>query len=147
MTSNVNTNANWDADVEFVGGADLRDKAELVDTEFKITGVRFEKNARGVEYVYVEAETRDGEEFDFNDSSTSGVKQQIITFLEMKGITPEYTSGVVHEVKLLIPHGLRVSTYEVTDLRGKPKMAKTYYLTTGGRATRRQKAEAAAAAA
>lgn len=136
---------NWDENVEFVGGADLRDKAELEGIEFKITGVRFEKNARGVEYAYVEAETRDGEEFDFNDSSTSGVKQQLITFLEQKGINPDYSTGEVHEVNLLIPRGLRVSTYEVTDMRGKPKMAKTYYLTSGGRATRRERREAQAA--
>lgn len=140
----VDTTTNWDADVEFVGGADLRDKAELVDVEFKITGIRFEKNARGVEYAYVEAETRGGEEFDFNDSSTSGVKHQLITYLEQKDITPNYETGEVHNVNLLIPRGLRLSTYEVTDMRGKLKTAKTYYLTSGGRSTRRQKAEASA---
>ena len=134
-----NTTA-WDAGVEFVGGADLRDKAELVGIEFKVTGVRFEKNARGVEYVYVEAETRDGEEFDFNDSSTSGVKQQITTYLESRDIAPDYESGEVHSVNLLIPRGLRVSTYEVTDVRGKPKQAKTYYLTSAGRSARRAQA-------
>ncbi|MEU0398336.1 hypothetical protein ABZ208_37460 [Streptomyces sp. NPDC006208] len=138
----VNTTAGaWDADVEFVGGADLRDKAELIGIEFKITGVRFEKSARGVEYVYVEAETREGEEFDFNDSSSSGVRAQIITYLERKGTEVDYENpDVVHDVNLLIPNGLRVSTYEVTDLRGKAKTAKTYYLTSGGR--RRQQTAA-----
>jgi hypothetical protein len=124
-------------DAEFIGGADLRDKAELVDLPFKITGVRFEKSAKNVEYVYVEAEDQAGDEFDFNDSSNSGVKQQIITYLEAKEVAWDYTSGVVHDVNLVIPKGLRVSTYEVTDNRGKPKTAKTYYLTSGGRAARR----------
>jgi hypothetical protein len=127
---------------DFIGGADLLDKAELIGREFLITGVRFQKNSKGVEYVYVEGESRDGEEFDFNDSSTSGVKQQITTYLESRGIKVSYDRpDEIHEVNLMIPRGLRVSTYEVVSM-GKPKMAKTYYLTSAGR--RRQKnAEAA----
>lgn len=132
----VNTTT-WGTDVEYIQGADLVDKAELVDKPFLITGIRFEENARGIEYAYVEAEFEDGEEIDFNDSSTSGVKHQLMTYLESRGITPDLESGELHEVRVAVPRGLRVSTYEVTDMRGKPKMAKTYYLTGGGRAARK----------
>lgn len=126
----------FEQDVDFIGGADLLDKAELIGREFKITGVRFEKNKNGVEYAYVEAETRDGEEFDFNDSSSSGVKQQLVTYLESRGVTVDYNhKDVVHEVNLLIPRGLRVSNYELIHM-GKPKMGKTYYLTSAGRRQR-----------
>jgi hypothetical protein len=135
----MSINTTWGTDVDFIEGADLVDKAELVDKAFLITGIRFEKNARGVEYAYVEAEDESGEEFDFNDSSTSGVKQQLITYLESHGATIDYTSGQIHDVKIAVPRGLRVSTYEVQDMRGKTKTAKTYYLTGGGRAARRQR--------
>jgi hypothetical protein len=135
----MSINTTWGTDVDFIEGADLVDKAELVDKAFLITGIRFEKNARGVEYAYVEAEDESGEEFDFNDSSTSGVKQQLITYLESRGATIDYTSGQIHDVKIAVPRGLRVSTYEVQDMRGKTKTAKTYYLTGGGRAARRQR--------
>jgi hypothetical protein len=135
----MSINTTWGTDVDFIEGADLVDKAELVDKAFLITGIRFEKNARGVEYAYVEAEDESGEEFDFNDSSTSGVKQQLITYLESRGATIDYTSGQIHDVKIAVPRGMRVSTYEVQDMRGKTKTAKTYYLTGGGRAARRQR--------
>lgn len=142
MSIVTDTTAAWGADVDFIEGADLVDKAELVGKAFLITGVRFEKNARGVEYAYIEAEFEDGEEIDFNDSSTSGVKQQLITYLESRGQTVDYATGEVHEVKIAVPRGLRVSTYEVQDMRGKTKTAKTYYLTGGGRAARRQRQNA-----
>jgi hypothetical protein len=131
MTTTPDITSVWGEDVEFIGGVDLRDKAELVNVEFLVTAVRFEKNARGVEYAYVTATTRAGETFEFNDSSNSGVRAQLTTYFERKEIAVSYESGEVHEVKILAPRGLRLSTYEVTDLRGKPKMAKTYYLTTG----------------
>ena len=123
----------WGTDVDFIAGADLIDKADLVAKPFLITGVRFEKNARSVEYVYVEAEYPDGETFEFNDSSTTGVKQQLTTYLASKDIAADNSTGEVIPVKLAIPRGLRLSTYEVTDQRGKAKMAKTYYLTGAGR--------------
>lgn len=132
----VSTPEAW-GDVDFIEGADLVDKAELVGKSFLITGIRFEKNSRGIEYVYVEAEDEAGEEFDFNDSSTSGVKAQLMTYLESRGATVNVESGEVHDVKIAVPRGLRVSTYEVQDMRGKTKTAKTYYLTGGGRAARR----------
>ncbi|WP_333759248.1 hypothetical protein [Streptomyces sp. ISBFB 2968] len=128
----------WGQDVDFIEGADLVDKAELIGKAFLITGIRFERNARGVEYAYIEAEDEAGEEFDFNDSSTSGVKQQLVTYLESRHTPADFTTGEVHDVKIAVPRGLRVSTYEVQDMRGKTKMAKTYYLTGGGRAARRQ---------
>lgn len=124
-------------DAELIGGADLRDKAELIGVPFKITGVSFQRNDRQVESVTVEAEDQNGEEFDFYDSSTSGIKQQIVTFLSLKGIEVDYTSGELHDVNIVVPKGLRVSNFTVM-VAGKEKAAKTYYLTSGGRAARRQ---------
>lgn len=132
-------------DAEFVGGADLRDKTELVGLPFRITGIFFTRNEKGIEYANVEAEDKDGEEFEFIDSSTTGIKHQLSTFLGLKGITPKY-DGEVYEVNIVAPKGLRVSEYEVQDMRGNTKMAKTYYLTSGGRAARKAKAGADAKA-
>lgn len=125
-------------DAELIGGADLRDKAELVGLPFKITGVIFQKNERDVMSVTVEAEDQNGEEFDFYDSSTSGVKAQITTFLTLKGVEIDYSTGENHEVNIVVPKGLRVSNFTVM-VNGKEKQAKTYYLTSGGRAARRQR--------
>lgn len=133
-------------DAEFVGGADLRDKTELVGLPFRITGIFFTRNDKGIEYANVEAEDKDGEEFDFIDSSTTGIKHQLATFLGLKGITPKY-DGEVYQVNIVCPKGLRVSEYEVQDMRGQAKMAKTYYLTSGGRAARRAKENAGTPAA
>lgn len=131
------------SDAEFIGGADLRDKTELIGLPFRITGVFFTRNEKGIEYANVEATDKDGEEFDFIDSSTTGIKHQLSTFLSLKGVTPAF-NGDVYDVNIVCPKGLRVSEYEVQDMRGNTKLAKTYYLTSGGRAARRAKENAGA---
>ena len=114
-------------------GLDLVDKAELVGKPFRITGVSFETNQRGVSYVYVDAEDADGEGFTFNDSS-SGVRAQIVQHLTKTGQDAVIDQpGDVLTLSLVIPRGLRVSEYEVKDERGKAKTARTYYLTTSGK--------------
>lgn len=121
------------SEAEVIGGADLYDKAELVGKEFIITGVTFTVNERNVEYVYVEAVTRDGKTVEFNDSSKAGVRGQISNYLSMKEIHIDPSSGEKHAVKIHVPRGLRVSTFDVQDARGKTKQAKTYYLTSASR--------------
>jgi hypothetical protein len=138
----VSVDISWAGpDADFIGGADLRDKAELVGVPFKITGVYFTKNERGIEYAYVEAEDAAGEEFDFNDSSTTGIRHQLTTYLTLKGVEYAY-DGTIYDVNIVAPKGLRVSTYDVTDARNQIKTAKTYYLTSGGRAARAERAKA-----
>lgn len=124
----MNASSNWD-DAEVIGGVDLREKATLLGVEFLITGVRFEKNKRNVEYAYVTAETRDGITFEFNDSSQTGVRAQLSAFLERKGKVIDYDSGEIHDTKIYVPRGLRVSEFEVRDERGRTKMARVHYLT------------------
>lgn len=120
----------WGRDVEILDGLEIRDKAELIDRAFLIESVWFQEGARAVEYVYVQAQFENGEAFTFNDSS-SGVYKQIESYLTLKGHKPEI--GQVVPLRLVIPRGLRFSQYEVVDERNRPKMAKTYYLTTSGK--------------
>lgn len=120
----------WGSDVEILDGLNLLDKADLIDKPFLIESVWFETGQRSVEYVYVQGEFEDGTAFTFNDSS-SGVFKQIESYLAQKNRKPEI--GQVVPMRLLIPNGLRVSEFEVTDERGRLKRAKTYYLTTSGK--------------
>lgn len=130
-TSNPNLPAGW-SDADQLDGLELVDKATLIAIPFRITSVYFETNTRGVEYVYVDGETQDGGGFTFNDSST-GVRAQIITHLKQKGLDAAVDSGEVVPLNLVIPRGLRASEFDVTDDRGRPKRARTYYLTTSGK--------------
>lgn len=120
----------WGA-AETLDGLEIRDKAELLERPFLIESVWFEVGSRNVEYVYVQAQFENGETFTFNDSST-GVRAQIEAYLKSKDRNPEI-GQVVPALNLIIPRGLRFSQYEVTDERGRNKLAKTYYLTTSGK--------------
>lgn len=113
---------------EVLAGADLKDKAELIGTEFAVTGFKFTHNlAQNISYVYVEFEFKpNGERFQFNDSST-GVRQQIETYASERGLmTGEL--DVWKDCLIVCPKGLRVSRYDVDTPRG-PRESKTYYLT------------------
>lgn len=114
---------------DVIEGFDPIDKAELVGKPFGVTGVRFRTNERSIAFAEVEIVTADGEPAAFQDAST-GVRDQLANYLSSKGlaISPEWA-----DVRLFVPRGLRVSTYDVTDDRGRDKQAKTYYLTTMGR--------------
>lgn len=121
---------------EVLVGADLVNKAEMLDIPFRVTGFKFTHNDKaGIGYVYVEFETEPGGvRKQFNDAST-GVRQQIEAYCDMKGFKPELEQWI--DVSIKIPRGLRVSEYDVPggDERGRPAKARTFYLTTsGGRA-------------
>lgn len=111
---------------EVLEGFDPIDKAELVGKPFGITGVRFRQNERKVTFAELEIVTPGGERLGFQDSST-GVAAQITTYLTQKKIT--MADGEWADIKLFVPRGLRVSSYDVVDANGKDKQAKTYYLT------------------
>lgn len=124
----------WGADVELLDGVEIVDKAELVGKPFLITQVWLDMGSNEVLYLYVNGVHQDGSTFTFNDSSTTGVKAQMLQHLVSKGI--DLQPGAVQDVKIVIPRGLRVSVYDVSDL-GRTKRAKTYYLTTSGRRPQR----------
>lgn len=132
----VTTVTAW-ADADAIEGADLTEKAELVGKPFLISGVWFRTNKEtGVEYVTMEAEFENGETFEFQDASgRSGIKQQITEYLTKVGKFPK-SDGEIVDIRLVIPRGLRKSTYTVKDERGRDREATTFYLTTSGRRSR-----------
>jgi hypothetical protein len=121
----------WNA-ADQLDGLDLVDKGELIGKPFRITSVSFEENARGVSYVYVDAEDANTNGFTFNDSS-SGVRAQLVAHLTRIGQDKIIDTGDALELSVVIPRGLRMSEYEVKDDYGKTKKARTYYLTTSGK--------------
>lgn len=133
MTSNVQFPEAW-ADAEELAGYDLIDKYELIGVPFMIRGVRFETNKRGINFVYIDAETADGNAITFNDSST-GVRQDIVTYLTEKGREAIVDTGERLPVAILVRKGLRVSEFETpVEERGRTvmKKARVFYLTKSG---------------
>lgn len=126
-----NLPAAWN-ETEQLDGLDIIDKTKLVGVPFRITGFYFYTNDSGVKYVVIDAENTDGSTFTFNDSS-SGIRQQIVTYLAAKGDDSAVSSGEYVDASIVVPRGVRISEFETTDERGKPKMARTCYLTTSGK--------------
>lgn len=133
----MNMPRNWQ-DAETLEGYDFEDKANLVGEPFLITDVEFYTNDKGVAMVNVDAEKADGAQFRFNDSST-GVYAQLREHLGKR--VGDIEDGTVFPMRLVVPKGLRVSTYgldkqnnivDVNDTRA-VKKPRTYYLTTGGK--------------
>jgi hypothetical protein len=120
----------WGADVEELDGVAPINKAELLGIPFLLTGLWFETNKSGIEYAWLEGRYQNGDTFLINDSST-GIRAQMEQYLLIRGKTLE--PGEIMDLKILVPKGLRVSEYDVTDERGRDKKAKTYYLTTNGK--------------
>lgn len=119
-------------DTEQLDGLEVVDKAQLLEVPFRITSLYFETNQRGVSFVYVDAEDADSNGFTFNDSS-SGVRQQLVSYLIKSEQDSAVESGEVVKMNLVIPKGLRVSNFTVKDDHGRDKAARTYYLTTSGK--------------
>jgi hypothetical protein len=116
---------------DVIEGFEPIDKAELVGRPFGITGVRFRENERKVTFAEIEIIDVNGQPGAFQDSSTTGARDQLARYLTDKGIplSSEWT-----DVRLFVPRGLRVSEYDApVDDSGKVRKAKTYYLTTEGR--------------
>jgi hypothetical protein len=120
------------ADVDEFNGHELTDKADLIGTPFLIIGVQFEHSERGYDIAYVYALDESGTEFEFSDTSTTGVKVQIEDYLTAKGI--EIGLDTFIPMRAVVRKGLRVSEFETIDGKGRAKSAKVYYLTTAGRA-------------
>jgi hypothetical protein len=129
-TTPADLTAIWGEDVEVLAGVDLLDKSELIGVPFLLTGVKFTVNDRSIVIAWIEGERQDHTPFTFTDTST-GVKAQIEAHCQAKGISTDALDEW-NNLRLVAPNGLRVSTYEVKDERGKTREARTYYLTTSG---------------
>jgi hypothetical protein len=124
----------WDAEgVEQLDGYDLIDKNELIGKPFLVTNIRFTTNERGVEYVYVDALDAAGDPFQFNDSSSTGVREQLVRHLTDRDKAGAVETGEDVPVRLAFFNGLRKSEYYVKDERGRDKLTRTYYLTLSGK--------------
>ncbi len=152
MSDINNMPADW-AGSDQLDGLDVIDKQELIEVPFRIIGAYFSTNARNVRTAFIDGERMDGSVFTFADSST-GVKQQLITYLNKLGkdaVVESETQEYV-DLSLVVPRGLRPSTYEVPEVHpvtkretGKMRTARTFYLT--GNNERRRGSEAAKPAA
>lgn len=103
------------------------DKATLVGVPFGITGVRFRTNDNDVMYAEVETVDSNGEFAGFQDSSKSGVRQQLADYLAKQEV--KFDDGEWHDVKIRVPNGLRASEYKATTGSGEIVDGITYYLT------------------
>lgn len=146
-TTNTNTTTNpttnpttdWGTEsAELLAGADLINKAELLNVPFRMTGFKFtqsvnKKTGQVIGYVWIEFETAPGGDRKcFNDAST-GIRAQMEAYCNARELEPDLEQWV--DVSIVCPKGLRDSEYDTTDERGRPVRGRTFYLTTaGGRA-------------
>lgn len=101
----------------------VEDKSSLVKTWILLINWRFSAGDYDDEFVNVQAITRDGRKVVFNDGSV-GIRKQLRELTDRTG----RTAGMV------VPRGLRASTYDYTDSRtGKTSQATTYYLDTSNK--------------
>jgi hypothetical protein len=123
-------------EIDVFAGHDLTEKKELVGVPFLITGAEIERNEeRGYDMAYVYAIDVNGTEFEFSDSSNTGVRTQVQAYMLEKNLNP--APGAGHQpFRLACMKGLRVSEFKVTDEEtGKNRNAAVYYLTAGVRKT------------
>lgn len=130
----------WD-DAEEFHGLDVRDKASLIGVPFLITAVWFHTNRNSdpeINYVNIDAELADGTPFTFNDSSSTGVRKQIMDRLRESGRDHVIDSeGEVLKIRMVIRNGLRVSEFDVMVInpetgRRERRKANVYHLTLSG---------------
>jgi hypothetical protein len=119
--------------IEQFAGHDLTDKKELVGIPFLILGAEIERNEnRDYEVMYVYAMDANGVEFEFSDTSTTGVLAQLRGVMLEKDLRIAPGSGF-QKFRLACLKGLRVSEFDVIDENtGKKRKASTYYLGASG---------------
>lgn len=125
-----NLPAEW-ADADQIPGFDLHDKRALEEVPFRVFRVQWTVNKQGVRRAILSVERIDGERIQFQDSSTTGVCQQMKDYITDLGKGDAIDSGDPVAVNLVCPRGLRVSEY-FTTVRGKDQMARSHYLTASG---------------
>lgn len=119
--------------VQVLAGMEVRDKAELVGVPFYITGLKQTLNEeRQIAYVWVEGEeVATKKTFVFNDSSITGVRGQLLDFLATLKKLDVLDEWI--DCRILVPKGVRVSTFPTKNERGQDVTGKVTYLTTAGR--------------
>jgi hypothetical protein len=118
-------------ELETLQARDLTDKNDLVGVPFLIVGFEREHNSER-DYVvgYVTALDVHGTEFQFSDTSSTGVKFQLEKHIAESGRdVPAANTGDVVKLRIPIMKGLRVSEFKATGDDGKTRNARTYYLT------------------
>lgn len=128
--SKVTMPAAWGAEpIEEFSGHDLTEKKELVGVPFLILGAEIERNEnRDYEVIYVYAMDANGVEFEFSDTSTTGILAQLRNVMLDKDLRIAPGAGF-QKFRLACMKGLRVSEFEFTDeASGKKRKAATYYL-------------------
>jgi len=118
------------SDAQVIEVQEQHDKAELIGVPFIIREAWLEITGQGVEYLFMKVETENDGTKVVKDSSTTGVKVQVMEELsKVLNLTEPFTveTGKLTSA-LFAPRGLRVSEYDVVDRRGKTKKAKTYYI-------------------
>lgn len=138
MLNNMFPGAWGEEPVEQLAGLDIVDKEELVGVPFLVTQVSFRSNTREVSFCTIDAIDKDGNAFSFQDTSSTGVRAQIVRWLEDHDAEGVVASGEFYSLRLAFPLGLRVSRFlaDVKDERtGKIKQqpAKVFYLTMTGK--------------
>jgi hypothetical protein len=129
--------AAWgDEPIEEFNGHNLTDKADLIGVPFLIIGVEIERtDGKDYDVAYVYALDTNGTEFEFSDTSTTGVRAQIQAMLVEKDLPPHAGAGF-QKLRTVIRQGLRSSEFSVTDEEtGKKRKAVSYYLSAAGRKT------------
>jgi hypothetical protein len=73
------------SDADFIKGADLKAKEDLVGIPFIITLARFNQGKGKSDFVSLEAVTADDQAIVLNDGST-GIRRQVVAYLTAKGL-------------------------------------------------------------
>lgn len=127
--------AAWgDEPIEEFNGHNLTDKTDLIGVPFLIIGTEIERTeGKDYDVAYVYALDTNGTEFEFSDTSSTGVRAQIQAMLAEKGLPPHAGAGF-QKLRTVIRQGLRASEFSVMDDEtGKKRKATTYYLSAAGR--------------
>ena len=133
----ANLPAAWGTeDIEEFAGRNLTDKAVLIGVPFLIIGAEIERNERRqYDVCYVTALNANGDEIEFSDTSTTGIKVEVQAMLAERGLNPAPGGGFQQmSPRVAVMAGLRVSPFEFLDEEsGRKTKAKVYYLTGNGR--------------
>jgi hypothetical protein len=113
------------------------DKNDLIGVPFLIIGAQIERNdGKDYDVAWVYALNIHGVEFEFSDTSRTGVCGQIQAILVEQGMSP--TPNEPYQAlpkRIIIRQGLRASDFTTTNKKGAEVDGKTWYLT--GRSTPR----------
>lgn len=135
VTTDAAIPAAWgDEPIDEFNGHNLTDKADLIGVPFLIIGTEIERtDGKDYDVAYVYALDTNGTEFEFSDTSSTGVRAQVQGMLAEKGLPPHAGAGF-QALRVKIMGGLRPSEFSVVDDEtGKKRKATTYYLTASGR--------------